>query len=233
MLHSLVRLRTRYGLAGWNKGLDLRNVGTAELWVCKLLHKSVLRAFTSCKLSQAGLGALLVCKTISGCPSCPSLGEGPGFSYWMETAHQCPSDGRSCCWFSACVQWKPLHRKHVKTRLLPYQLPPNSLIPYKGKVVKSSKFHFVNYWKATSLTKYSFAAFIWINQLLLAISYKPHVFIACFLHIGSLRLIISYAMLTRPKRPKQLSMPLLEFLFWFSWCIFTASVRPCSARVSG
>lgn len=33
MLHSLVRLRTRYGLTGWNKGLDLMNVGTAELWV--------------------------------------------------------------------------------------------------------------------------------------------------------------------------------------------------------
>lgn len=33
MLHSLVRLRTRYGLTGWNKPLDLRNVGTAELWV--------------------------------------------------------------------------------------------------------------------------------------------------------------------------------------------------------
>lgn len=32
MLHSLVRLRTRYGLTGWNKGLDLMNVGTAELW---------------------------------------------------------------------------------------------------------------------------------------------------------------------------------------------------------
>lgn len=35
MLHSLVRLRTRYGLTGWNKGLDLKNVGTAELWVSK------------------------------------------------------------------------------------------------------------------------------------------------------------------------------------------------------
>ena len=33
MLHSLVRLRTRYGLAGWNKPMDLRNLGTAELWV--------------------------------------------------------------------------------------------------------------------------------------------------------------------------------------------------------
>ncbi|XP_068697910.1 dynein axonemal heavy chain 8-like [Montipora foliosa] len=32
MLHSLVRLRSRYGLAGWNKTLDLRHVGTAELW---------------------------------------------------------------------------------------------------------------------------------------------------------------------------------------------------------
>ena len=33
MLHSLIRLRTRYGLTGWNKPLDLRNFGTAELWV--------------------------------------------------------------------------------------------------------------------------------------------------------------------------------------------------------
>lgn len=33
MLHSLVRLRTRYGLTGWNKPMDLRNLGTAELWV--------------------------------------------------------------------------------------------------------------------------------------------------------------------------------------------------------
>lgn len=32
MLHSLIRLRTRYGLTGWNKPLDLRNFGTAELW---------------------------------------------------------------------------------------------------------------------------------------------------------------------------------------------------------
>lgn len=33
MLHSLVRLRTRFGLTGWNKPMDLRNIGTAELWV--------------------------------------------------------------------------------------------------------------------------------------------------------------------------------------------------------
>lgn len=33
MLHSLVRLRTRFGLTGWNKPMDLRNLGTAELWV--------------------------------------------------------------------------------------------------------------------------------------------------------------------------------------------------------
>lgn len=32
MLHSLVRLRTRFGLTGWNKPMDLRNIGTAELW---------------------------------------------------------------------------------------------------------------------------------------------------------------------------------------------------------
>ena len=33
MLHSLLRLRARFGLAGWNKPHDLANVGTASLWV--------------------------------------------------------------------------------------------------------------------------------------------------------------------------------------------------------
>ena len=41
MLHSLVRLRSRYGLAGWNKTLDLRHVGTAELWVSAVTRFAV------------------------------------------------------------------------------------------------------------------------------------------------------------------------------------------------
>jgi len=33
MLHSAIRLRTRYKLAGWNRPEDFAYVGTAELWV--------------------------------------------------------------------------------------------------------------------------------------------------------------------------------------------------------
>lgn len=37
MVHSAVRLRSRFKLVGWNNPEDFRNIGTGELWVRYLL----------------------------------------------------------------------------------------------------------------------------------------------------------------------------------------------------
>jgi hypothetical protein len=51
MLHSAIRLRCRFDLAGWNKPEAFRNVGTGDLWVRRRVLARYVTRHDLCRLS--------------------------------------------------------------------------------------------------------------------------------------------------------------------------------------